>query len=68
MPHIGAPELILVVALALIIFGPGKLPEVGKAIGKTIKEFKRSSKEVIEEKIEAAADTEGSQAVKATKG
>jgi sec-independent protein translocase protein TatA len=68
MPHIGAPELILVVALALIIFGPGKLPEVGKAIGKTINEFRRSSKEVIEEKVEAAADTEGSQAVKATKG
>lgn len=68
MPHIGAPELILVVALALIIFGPGKLPEVGKAIGKTIKEFRRSSKEVIEENLEAAADKEGSQAVKATKG
>lgn len=49
MPHIGAPELILVVALALIIFGPGKLPEVGKAIGKTIKEFRRSSREAIEE-------------------
>ncbi len=68
MPHIGAPELILVVALALIIFGPGKLPEVGKAIGKTIKEFKRSSKEVIEENLEASVDKEGSQAVKATKG
>ncbi|HAU30846.1 MAG: Sec-independent protein translocase protein TatA [Desulfotomaculum sp. 46_296] len=68
MPHIGAPELILVVALALIIFGPGKLPEVGKAIGKTIKEFKRSSKDVIEENLEATADKEGSQAVKATKG
>ncbi len=49
MPHIGAPELILVLALALIIFGPGKLPDLGKAIGKTIREFRRSSAEIMEE-------------------
>ncbi|KJS88224.1 MAG: hypothetical protein JM58_01760 [Peptococcaceae bacterium BICA1-8] len=40
LPNIGFPELILILALALIIFGPGKLPEVGKAMGKSIKEFK----------------------------
>ena len=39
MPHIGAPELILILILALIIFGPGKLPDLGKAVGKTINEF-----------------------------
>ena len=44
MPHIGAPELILVLVLALIIFGPGKLPDLGKAVGKTINEFRRSSR------------------------
>ncbi len=49
VPHIGAPELILVIVLALIIFGPGKLPELGKAVGKTIKEFRRSSQEIIME-------------------
>jgi len=69
MPHIGAPELILVLALALIIFGPGKLPELGKAVGKTIKEFRRSSNEIMEE---AGASTggveqEGQQAIKAVK-
>ncbi len=48
MPHIGLPELAVVLVLALVIFGPGKLPEVGKAIGKSIKEFKSASKEVKE--------------------
>lgn len=57
MPHIGAPELILVLALALIIFGPGKLPDLGKAVGKTIKEFRRSSQEIIED-VEASASAE----------
>ncbi len=47
MPQIGAMELILILALALIIFGPGKLPDLGKAVGKTIKEFRSSSKEIM---------------------
>lgn len=49
MPHIGLPELAVVLVLALVIFGPGKLPDVGKAIGKSIKEFKSASKEVKEQ-------------------
>lgn len=57
MPHIGAPELILVIILALIIFGPGKLPELGKAVGKTIKEFRRSSSEIMEE-VESSVSKE----------
>jgi sec-independent protein translocase protein TatA len=44
--NIGAPELLIVLVLALIIFGPGKLPEVGNALGRTIREFRRSSNEV----------------------
>ncbi|MEN8904380.1 MAG: twin-arginine translocase TatA/TatE family subunit [Clostridiales bacterium] len=47
MPHIGFGELVVVLVIALVIFGPGKLPSVGAAIGKTIKEFKKASKEVI---------------------
>ncbi|MCL4514621.1 MAG: twin-arginine translocase TatA/TatE family subunit [Firmicutes bacterium] len=39
---IGVPELILILVVALIIFGPAKLPEVGKAIGRSITEFKRA--------------------------
>jgi len=45
LPNVGFPELILILALALIIFGPGKLPEVGRAIGKSLKEFKKATSE-----------------------
>lgn len=43
---IGIPELILILVLALIIFGPGKLPEVGKAIGRGLSEFKKATRDV----------------------
>lgn len=38
--NIGATELILILGVALIVFGPGKLPELGQTLGKTIREFK----------------------------
>lgn len=40
MFNFGTQELILVLIIALVVFGPGKLPDVGKAIGKSINEFK----------------------------
>jgi sec-independent protein translocase protein TatA len=40
--NIGVPELILILIVALVIFGPGKLPEVGKSLGKGIGEFKEA--------------------------
>lgn len=45
--QIGIPGLILIVALALIIFGPNKLPEMGKAAGQTLREFKNSTRDVL---------------------
>ncbi|MFH1824739.1 MAG: twin-arginine translocase TatA/TatE family subunit [Candidatus Firestonebacteria bacterium] len=45
MGNIGVPELIIVLVIALIIFGAGKLPEIGSAIGKSIKEFKKAMKD-----------------------
>ena len=42
-PSLGMPELILILVLALIIFGPRKLPEVGRSLGKTLSEFRRAS-------------------------
>ncbi|MGE5576628.1 MAG: twin-arginine translocase TatA/TatE family subunit [Syntrophothermus sp.] len=46
---IGIPELIIILVLALIIFGPGKLPDVGKAVGRSISEFKKASREIHED-------------------
>jgi sec-independent protein translocase protein TatA len=40
MPGIGASELILILIIALILFGPGKLPEIGKALGRGVRDFK----------------------------
>jgi sec-independent protein translocase protein TatA len=45
MPSLGFPELIIIMAIVLIIFGAGKLPEVGGAIGKGIRSFKKSVQE-----------------------
>ncbi|GEA15693.1 MAG: sec-independent protein translocase protein TatA [Moorella sp. (in: firmicutes)] len=56
---LGAPELILILVLALIIFGPGKLPEVGRALGKGIREFKNATNSVTEEIKEAVKIDEG---------
>jgi sec-independent protein translocase protein TatA len=51
---IGMPELIIIFVIALIIFGPRKLPELGKSLGKSLAEFKRASNELkstLEEEI-----------------
>lgn len=45
------PELILVLVIALVVFGPGKLPDVGKALGRSLQEFKKATNEVKEEVI-----------------
>ncbi|UII56575.1 twin-arginine translocase TatA/TatE family subunit [Cytobacillus spongiae] len=50
--NIGIPGLILILVLALMIFGPKKLPEMGRAIGQTLKEFKKSTKELIDDEKE----------------
>ena len=44
--NIGIPGLILILVIALIIFGPSKLPESGRAFGTTLKEFKNSTREL----------------------
>jgi len=45
--NIGIPSLILIFVIALLIFGPNKLPKIGRAAGQTIQEFKKSTKELI---------------------
>ena len=43
---VGMPELIIIFVIALIIFGPRKLPELGRSLGKSLTEFKRASNEL----------------------
>jgi len=43
---IGVPELIVILTIALIIFGPRKLPELGRSLGRSLNEFKRASNEL----------------------
>jgi sec-independent protein translocase protein TatA len=47
--NIGIPGLILVLVIALIIFGPSKLPEIGRAFGRTLSEFKSATKGLVSE-------------------
>ena len=45
MCGLGLPELLLILVIGLVFFGPGKLPDVGKAIGKSMREFKAALNE-----------------------
>lgn len=58
MGNLGMPELIMIMVLALLLFGPKKLPEIGKQVGKALGEFKRASndlKRTIEDEMEKAS-------------
>ncbi|MBY0099292.1 twin-arginine translocase TatA/TatE family subunit [Mesobacillus maritimus] len=54
--NIGIPGLILILVLALIIFGPKKLPELGRAVGQTLGEFKKSTKGLMEDDKEVSKE------------
>jgi sec-independent protein translocase protein TatA len=49
LSSIGIPGLILILTIALVIFGPKKLPEIGKAAGQTLKEFKSSARDLTDD-------------------
>ncbi len=53
---LGMPELIVILVIIVIIFGAGKLPEIGAGIGKGIKNFKKATKEDEDDKIEDKKD------------
>ena len=68
MMGIGFPELMIILVKIMIIFGAGKLPEIGSAFGNSIKNFKKSMKEAEEiqeatnlESTETSEDSEGSE-------
>lgn len=57
LASIGVPGLILIIVLALIIFGPKKLPEIGKATGQTLREFKSSANDIMSDSQDEDKDT-----------
>ena len=60
MGSIGMPEMLVILVIALIIFGPRKLPELGKSLGKSLAEFKRASndlKTTLEDEIRTEEQT-----------
>jgi len=58
LSSIGIPGLILILVIALIIFGPSKLPEIGRAFGNTLKEFKKATTDLISNDKEEKTDSE----------
>ncbi len=64
LPNIGPLELIIILAIALLIVGPGRLPEMGSAIGRTIREFRKASSDITDAtKTELRPNTLSGQAV-----
>ena len=61
MMGIGFPELMIILVIIMIIFGAGKLPEIGSAFGNSIKNFKKSMKDA--EEIQEAANLESAEKV-----
>ena len=64
MFNIGPMEIMIIFLIVLIIFGPKRLPEMGKSIGKAIKEFKNAGREIerdITEALESKAESEKKQ-------
>lgn len=54
---LGVPELVIILVIALVIFGPKKLPEIGQALGKGIREFKKGTQD-IQKDLESAVKME----------
>ncbi|MEE9144288.1 MAG: TatA/E family twin arginine-targeting protein translocase [Candidatus Binatia bacterium] len=65
---IGMPELLLILALALIVLGPRKLPEIARSLGKSLAEFRRATDELKEEFHQVEQDIEDSSTQNASEG
>ena len=61
MGHIGIPEIILIVLAIIILFGAKKLPEIGSALGKAIREFRKVGKDIEDEVKDDLKDKDNEQ-------
>ena len=66
LSNIGIPGLVIVLVIALIIFGPSKLPEIGRAFGRTLSEFKSATKGLVNDS-EKEDENENKSALRAVK-
>ncbi|AZV60149.1 twin-arginine translocase TatA/TatE family subunit [Peribacillus castrilensis] len=66
LSNIGIPGLVIVLVIALIIFGPSKLPEIGRAFGRTLSEFKSATKGLVND-TEKEEENENKAALRAVK-
>ena len=68
MMGIGFPELMIILVIIMIIFGAGKLPEIGSAFGRSIKNFKTSMKEAEAEELETESETVATESPESSEG
>jgi len=61
-PQIGVPELLIILVIVLFIFGVGKLPQIGGALGQGIREFREGTQGVGEEDAREGSSSEGAEA------
>ena len=62
MPHLGVPELLIILVIIVLVFGVGKLPEIGKALGQGIREFREGSQGLAEEDASEASPSRSGEA------
>jgi sec-independent protein translocase protein TatA len=64
MPQLGVPELLIILLIVVLIFGVGKLPEVGSSLGRAIREFREQTEKPAEKDAKAKEETKGEEAKK----
>ena len=62
MPHLGVPELLIILLIIVLVFGVGKLPQIGKAVGQGIREFREGTQGLVEEDTSEASSSKSGEA------
>ena len=62
MPHLGVPELLIILVIIVLVFGVGKLPQIGKALGQGIREFREGREGLAEADASEASSSKSDKA------